>query len=316
MKGVILDRGSIEASIDLSPLTSLDIDWDIRNYTKEEDLEKIQGADILITNKVPISQGYLQKNTGIKLICVLATGYNVVDIATAESLGIPVCNARHYCTESVAQHTCALILALARSLVEYDRSVYEGRWAKSDFFCYFDFPIRQVNDDTILIVGRGALGRAVGKATSAFGMQAQFVDSKTSPEKMDTLIASADWISLHCPSNKQTKSMIDAGFLSKMKPTAYLINTARGDLVVEEDLLKALHEKQIAGAALDVLRQEPPQVPNTLLRNKPKNLIITPHIAWASRKAQQQVIAETRQNLVAFLQGETRNCVYGSQAKN
>lgn len=310
MKGIILDRGSIGQDIDLSSILELNIDWTVRHKTSLESLESLEDFNIIVTNKVPITKKYLLKNKRLKLISLLATGYNNVDIATAKSLGIPVCNARSYCTDSVAQHTCGLILTLARNIASYNNSVRKGHWAESEFFHLSAFPIKQIDGDSILIYGHGELGRAVEKMTRALGMKPHCINSKTSDEDIDRLISDADWITLHCPSTDKTRGMVDSKFLNKMKTSAFLINTARGDLVVENHLMKALHEKSIAGAALDVLSIEPPDASSPITNHNLSNLIITPHIAWISQKSQQQLIEETYLNIAAFLKGEPRNCVY------
>lgn len=279
-------------------------------------LEHIGEAEIVISNKVMIPASVLQtlKNQ-IKLICVAATGTNNIDLVAARELGIPVCNVRNYGNHSVAEHCVGLIFALARQIPAYHQAVQTGAWQQSQHFCLLDYPIFEIAGKTLGIIGYGSLGQATAKLASALGMKiiiAERLDAtEIRPDRvhLNELLAQADVISLHCPLTEQTKGFINAERLKQMKPTALLINTARGALINEADLLIALQTGQIAGAALDVLSIEPPTAANPLLQLSLANLIITPHIAWASHRARQTLIDQLADIIKSFQQGSLLNQV-------
>lgn len=270
-------------------------------------LEHIGQAEIVISNKVILNAATLTAlKDQIKLICVAATGTNNIDLAVAQQLGIPVCNVRNYGNRSVAEHCLSLIFALARQLTAYHQAVQAQAWQKSKHFCLLDYPITEVAGKTLGIIGYGSLGQATAELAAAVGMQilvAERLDAptvRTGRVSLHELLARADFISLHCPLTEQTKAFINAERLQHMKPSAFLINTARGGLICEADLLTALQTHQIAGAALDVLSLEPPTTDNPLLQTSLPNLIITPHIAWASRSARQTLIEQLADIISSF----------------
>jgi len=249
----------------------------------------------------------------LRFIGVLATGFNVVDTTAARERGVPVCNVPAYGTKSVAQLVMALILELAHRTGHHAESVRTGRWSRSPDFCYWDHPLVELDGLTLGIVGYGRIGEAVAQVARAFGMK--ILAQSRSPKKaenvtfveLDTLLRESDIVSLHCPLTPENKGMINTTRLALMKPTAFLINTARGPLVDEPALAAALAGGQIAGAALDVLAIEPPPA-NHLLFTAP-NCLITPHIAWATRAARQRLMETTVANLAAFLAGRPQNVV-------
>lgn len=270
-------------------------------------LEHIGQAEIVISNKVILNATTLTAlKDQIKLICVAATGTNNIDLEVAQQLGIPVCNVRNYGNRSVAEHCLSLIFALARQLPAYHQAVQAQAWQKSKHFCLLDYPITEVAGKTLGIIGYGSLGQATAELAAAVGMQilvAERLDAptvRTGRVSLHELLARADFISLHCPLTEQTKAFINAERLQHMKPSAFLINTARGGLICEADLLTALQTHQIAGAALDVLSLEPPTTDNPLLQTSLPNLIITPHIAWASRSARQTLIEQLADIISSF----------------
>lgn len=270
-------------------------------------LEHIGQAEIVISNKVILNAATLNTlKDQIKLICVAATGTNNIDLAVAHQLGIPVCNVRNYGNRSVAEHCISLIFALARQLPAYHQAVQAQAWQKSKHFCLLDYPITEVAGKTLGIIGYGSLGQATAELAAAVGMQILVAERLEAPTirtgrvSLHELLAKADFISLHCPLTEQTKAFINAERLQHMKPSAFLINTARGGLICEADLLAALQTHQIAGAALDVLSLEPPTADNPLLQTSLPNLIITPHIAWASRSARQTLIEQLADIISSF----------------
>jgi glycerate dehydrogenase len=277
-------------------------------------VERARGASVALTNKVPFDARTIEALPDLKLIAVTATGYNIVDTAAAKARGVLVCNVPEYGTPNVAQHVFSLLLELATRTGHHARTVREGRWSASPDWCYWDFPLVELSGLTLGIVGYGRIGHAVGHIARAFGMRVmvnrrnpRVIEEGVAFVDRDTLARESDVISLHCPLTPDNAKMINAGFLAKMKPTAFLINTARGGLVDEADLANALNEGRIAGAGLDVLTAEPPKADNPLLAAK--NCIITPHIAWASRPARKRLIGVTAQNIRAFFDGSPTNVV-------
>lgn len=271
-------------------------------------------AQIIVTNKKVINSEVLADSPRLQLICVAATGVNNIDIDAARRKQIKVCNVRAYATSSVAQHVFSLILSLNRKLLSYRQAAISGQWSHSDFFCFFGAPISDLEGKTLGIIGYGELGHAVAKIASCFGMDVLIAkrddkDLREGRVELSTLLSMADVVSLHCPLTADNHHLIGEREFSLMKPEAILINTARGGLVDETALLHALEDKQIAGAALDVLEQEPPPVEHALLNHHADNLIITPHIAWASRESRQRLVNEIAENIRAFQLGRHRNLV-------
>lgn len=276
-------------------------------------IERAATAEILFTNKVVLNADTIRNLPALKFIGVLATGYNVVDVEAARERGITVCNVPGYGTQSVAQHTFALILELCHRIGSHSEGVRSGSWSASEDFCYWAGALVELHGLTLGIVGYGEIGRAVGMIGRAFGMHVIATNRSGRPLQdaecvdLDTLFQRSDVVSLHCPLTQDNTAMINATRLAQMKPTAFLVNTARGPLINEADLATALNEGRIGGAALDVLATEPPPDTNPLL--SARNCIISPHIAWATRAARQRLLNITIQNLRAFLAGTPQNRV-------
>ncbi|QIO06985.1 2-hydroxyacid dehydrogenase [Acinetobacter shaoyimingii] len=307
MKAVFLDYKSLDQDdLDFSALKAVFSDLILYPAVQEEEVfDRIHDAEVVITNKVMISGDVIRQCAKLKLILISATGTNNVDLAQAREQGIVVCNCQAYGTAAVAQHTMALMLALSTSLIQYDRAVKQGEWQKAKQFCLLDFPIVELTGKTLGIVGYGELGQAVAKLAEAFGMKVLVASLPNRPVKENRvpfadLLAQVDYLSLHCPLNDETRDLIDAAELEKMKSTAFLINCARGGIVNEQALAHALRQGQIAGAATDVLSIEPPTEGNALLANDIPNLIITPHSAWGSVDARQRIVQQMVENVEAF----------------
>ncbi len=279
-------------------------------------VERAAGADILLTNKTPLDAATLAALPGLRMISVLATGYNVVDTAAARALGIPVCNVPGYGTDSVAEFVMALILDFYKRTAHHNQLVRQGAWERCPDFCFWDNPqFRELAGKTLGIIGFGEIGRRVGEIASAFRMKvlASSRSRQANPAypfewaDADEIFSRADVVSLHCPLTPETQGLVHKDRLALMKPGAFLINTARGPLVVEQDLRAALDAGTLAGAACDVLSVEPPPSTNPLLGAP--NLILTPHIAWATLEARQRLMNITAGNLAAFLAGSPVNVV-------
>lgn len=284
--------------------------------TADRVVERLEGADVALTNKVPLKQETLERLPALKYVAVLATGYNCVDVEAARRRNIPVSNVPEYGTDSVAQMTFALLLELCHHAGDHDRAVKEGAWSSSPDWCFWRHPLIELSGLKMGIVGFGRIGRRVGEIAHAFGMEVfaaarsrgstptyQPFAWKSVPEIFET----ADVVSLHCPETPETKGFVTSALLSRMKRSAFLLNTARGTLIDEPSLAAALDHGVLAGAALDVVSQEPIRPDNPLL--KAKNCILTPHLAWATEAARRRLIAETAGNLAAFIAGRPRNVV-------
>jgi glycerate dehydrogenase len=272
-------------------------------------------AEALITNKTILSAETVGALPKLAYIGLLSTGVNVVDLAAARARGIPVCNVPEYSTPNVAQATFALLLELTNHVGRHAAGVREGRWSASDDFCYWETDLVELAGLTLGLVGYGRIGQAVAAVGRAFGMRViacrrqpgELADDGTPCVGLDELFATSDVVSLHCPLTPATEGLVNAQRLSLMKPTAFLINTARGGLVVEADLAAALDAGRLAGAGLDVLSAEPPPASNPLLRAR--NCLITPHVAWATRNARARLIDVVAANLAGFLAGRPQNVV-------
>ena len=280
-----------------------------------ETLERIRGADIVITNKVVISAQAFAENPQLKLVAVTATGVNNVDVEAAKQNGTAVCNIRAYGNESVAEHAFMMMITLMRNLPAYQRDVAAGLWENSPFFCHLGAPMRDLNGKTLAIFGRGNIGKTLATYAQAFKMNVVFAEHKNAQSvrdgyvSFDEAIRSADALSLHCPLTPQTENMIGEAELQQMKPGAILINCGRGGLVDEAALVTALKYGQIGGAGFDVLTQEPPRDGNPLLKARLPNLIVTPHIAWASQEAANRLFDILLDNINRFVAGNPQNLV-------
>lgn len=316
MHGCFLDAGTMADRLDWARLEATLDHWQWHHSTAPADVgTRLAGMDVVITNKVVLDADTIAAADTLKLICVAATGINNVDVDAAAAHGIPVVNVAGYGTPSVSQHVLALMLGHATQWARYDALVKRGGWAESPFFCRLDYPIEELDGQTLGIVGHGELGQAVGRLAEAFGMRVLVSERPGAQRVRDGRVAfadlldQADMISLHCPLTSQTERLIDADALARMKDSAFLINTARGGLVDANALVAALRTGGIAGAAVDVLDAEPPPADHPLLEADIPNLIVTPHSAWGSRGARQRLLDAVADNITAFLNGETINRV-------
>lgn len=308
---VFLDRATLGV-----PLRAANFPHDYKEYdatSPGEIVERLADANIAIINKVQMRAASLEKLPKLKLIAVAATGTDCVDKAYCKEHGIAVSNIRNYAVNTVPEHTLALIFALRRSLIPYTLDVRKGKWQTIDQFCYFDHPIRDISGSTLGLIGFGALGKSVATRAEALGMKIIATDVSDFPGKvdLDTILTQSDIVSLHCPLTDGTRNMIGAAELKKMKKDAILINTARGGLVDEKALVEALKAGEIAGAGFDVLTVEPPKAGNVLLDQGADlpNLIITPHVAWASHEAMTGLANQLVDNIEAWVAGQPRNLV-------
>ena len=307
---VFLDRESVGADVRKPNFPHSYTEYE-STWTPSEIVERLKDASIAIINKVPMRADVLKQLPKLKLIAVAATGTDVVDKAYCKENGITVVNIRNYAFNTVPEHVIALMFALRRNLVAYIEDVRAGRWGKVDQFCFFDHPIRDVAGSTLGVVGYGAIGKSVAKRAECLGMRILPFDVVPQEGLVDfeTILKESDVITLHVPLTPETKNLIGAKELKMMKPTAILINTARGGLVDEAALAEALMNGTIAGAGFDVLIKEPPKEGNVLLDLRLPNLIVTPHVAWASREAMQILADQLIDNIEAFVAGTPRNVV-------
>ena len=308
---VFLDRDSLPVPV---PVCKLPHSY--REYSttsREQIVAHCADADIVITNKVPFDAVTLAALPRLKMLAIAATGYNHIDLAACRHQGIAVANIRHYGDETVAEHAFMLMMTLMRNLPAYQRDVAAGVWQNATQFCHFGAPIRDLKGATLGIFGSGGIGQAMALRARAFGMQVQFGERKGADAvregyvSFDTLLATSDVISLHCPLNDSTRNLIGERELQAMKPGAVLVNTARGGLVDEEALVAALKYGQLGGAGFDVLSVEPPRDGNPLLKARLPHLIVTPHVGWASREAMDRLAAQLISNIEAFLLGERQH---------
>ncbi|UFH52080.1 D-2-hydroxyacid dehydrogenase [Spirosoma sp. KNUC1025] len=281
-------------------------------------LERASDADILFTNKTPLGEDILEKLPNLMFIGVQATGYNIINTDVAKKNGVIVSNVPGYGTPSVVQMTFALLLELTQHVKHHSDAVREGRWAKSVDWCFWDYPLVELADKTIGIIGFGSIGEKVGDIATAFGMNVigskrhQTDQSKRKNfrwAEVPELLEQSDVVSIHCPLTPETKGLINTENLKRMKPSAFLLNTSRGPIVVDQDLADALNTGVIAGAGIDVLSVEPPSADNPLFTAR--NCLITPHIAWATKEARSRLMDITVANLAAFLDGRPINVVNG-----
>lgn len=313
---VYLDRASIRATI---RRPAAEHEWIDYPATSAGDVvARLAGARIAISNKVAITADVMAQLPELKMIAVAATGTNNVDLAAAKQHGIVVSNIRGYARRTVPEHALAMIFALSRNLFAYRTSVAAGEWQRSEQFCLFQHPIRDLGDLTLGIVGKGSLGQSLGTLATALGMRVIYAEHRHAAtvrpgyEAFETVLEHADVISLHCPLNDQTRHLFGAAELSRMKAGALLINTSRGGLVDEVALAAALRAGQLGGAGFDVLSSEPPVEGNPLLAPDllaAPNFLLTPHCAWASAPAMQALADQLVDNIEAFLAGRPQNVV-------
>lgn len=316
-KIVVLDGLTLNAGdLDWSPLEKFGHLAVYDRTAPDALIERCDGAEILLTNKTVLDASALERLDALKFVSVLATGWNVVDTAAAKRRGIVVSNVPAYSTESVVESTFSHLLNLAAGLAVHTSAVRNGQWQRSPDFSFRLLPLTELWGKTLGIVGFGAIGRRVAAVALAFGMKTiaygphltvgETID-KTLAVTLDALFAQSDAVTLHSPLTDRNRNMVDARRLALMKPTAFLINTARGPLIDENALFDALETGKIAGAGLDVLSQEPPSAKNRLFAAK--NCFITPHTAWATLEARRRLMAVTEENLAAYCAGKPQNVV-------
>ena len=313
---VFLDRGTIGPSVELTKPV-FEHEWiEHAQSPHNEVVQRLAGARIAILNKVPVRAEHLKQLPDLKLIVVAATGYDVIDVPACREHGVVVCNVRAYAVNTVPEHTFALILALRRSIVGYRQDVIDGQWLKANQFCFFTHPIRDLAGSTIGIIGEGAIGQSVARLAQAFGMRTLFAAHKgvsgLGPlyTPFEEVLETSDVITLHSPLLPGTRNMIGMAEFRKMKKRPLLINTARGGLVVEEDLVQAIKEGLIAGAGFDCITKEPLPAEHCFreIMNRP-NVIITPHVGWASQEAMQTLWRQVIDMIEAFQAGRPFNAV-------
>jgi len=293
----------------------------IHQVTSPKDVrQRLSGHTIAVTNKVVMDRAVLNapEARDLKLIAVAATGTDIIDREAATQLEVKVCNVPGYASQSVAQFTMALILELATRVANYAEAVKAGAWQRSPVFALLDFPTVELKEKKLGIVGYGNIGRTVAEMARAFGMKILIagrpgIEGAIPPDRVsvEQLFREADIVTLHCPLTPQTKNLVNERSLSWMKPTAFLINTARGALIDDPALVQALREKRLAAAALDVISREPPPSDHTIIRaaGELDNLIVTPHTAWSARESRERLLEEVEENISAFLEGQPRNIV-------
>lgn len=314
---VFLDRATLPERIQLPCLPFAHTWQEYASTQPHEIIPRLQQATIAIVNKVKLGDKELAALPALQLIVVAATGTDNVDRTACRARGVTLCNVQGYAVHAVVEHALSLMLALSRNLVPYQQALKAGAWQQSPHFCYFGPNIHDLAGKRLGLIGSGSLGRAMARVGSALGMEVCFAERRnaSSPQTdqdgewvrlpFETLLATADVLSLHCPLNEETRGMIGAQELALMKPSALLINTARGGLVDESALLQALESGQLAGAACDVAGREPPHAEDPLLRALAlPNFILTPHVAWASDEAMQTLAAQVMENVARFVAGD------------
>ncbi len=317
MKIVVLDGFTLNPGD--NPWTGVEALGELTVYDRtptEQIIERCAGADIVLTNKTPLTAETLAQLPDLKFISVLATGFNVIDVAEARKRNIPVSNVPIYGTDSVAQFVFAILLELCHNVALHDQLVKAGEWTAIEDFCFWKTPLMELAGKTIGIVGFGRIGRRTADLAAAFGMKVLAYDlsQENAPDiqgfewvGIEELFQRSDVVSLHCPLTKDNTGFVNASLLNSMKPTSFLINTSRGPLVNEHDLAAALEAGTLAAAGVDVVSVEPIQADNPLLRAK--NCLITPHIAWATLEGRQRLMQTTVENVAAFIEGKPINVV-------
>lgn len=318
---LFLERDTVDPDgIDLTPVERLGRVRYLQTTDPEEIRREAALADALIINKTVLDKTFFQSCPRLQCVCLLATGYNNVDLEAARASGVAVCNVPGYSTDSVAQLTFAFILNFATQMIPYAASVRDGEWTRCRSYTYMPWGIRELAGKSIGIVGFGTIGRRVAAIAHAFGMKV-LAHTRTVPNEngglpfpvsflpLHELLEESDFVTLHCPLTPETRYLINRQTIAHMKRSAYLINTSRGGVVEEQALADALNEDRIAGAGIDVLDPEPMR-PDCPYRSA-KNMLITPHVAWAAREARERLIGEVAENLQAFQNGIPRNRVDG-----
>jgi glycerate dehydrogenase len=316
MKAVFLDYATMGPDLDLKPMRRSLPDLEIFDATDDSQLgERIHDAEFVFANKIRLTPDLLESAATLRFIGLTATGTDNIDLESAKQHDIAVCNIRAYCTQSVVEHVFGVMLMLTHNLGRYDKSVRAGEWQQADDFCMLTHSVRELSAMTLGIVGYGELGRGIARIAEAFGMKVLVSQRPGSGEQREgrtpfnNVLRQADVISLHCPLNEATRHLFNAQAFQQMKKSTFLINTARGALVDSAALIDALRSGQLAGAGIDVLSEEPPVRGDPLLDYAGDNLIVTPHIAWATNEARQNAINELTANVEAFLAGKERNRV-------
>ncbi len=319
MKIAMIERDSLGIDVDISELESLGEMVVHASTTVENAVEHIGNADIVIANKLPFNRETLKGAKNLKFIAQTSTGTNNVDFACTNEMGIKIANVPSYSTDSVAQHTFALLLSLVNKVGHFDNYVKSGTYSRSSCFSCVDRIFPEIAGKTWGIIGMGAIGRKVAQIAAAFGCKVITYSASGKKYEMpyeqvdfETLLSTSDILSVHAPLNEYTRDLMNYEAFSKMKESAYFINVGRGLIVVEEDLARALEEGLIHGAGLDVFCVEPLKEDNPLLHlEHPEKVILTPHVAWATTEARQRCVDEVTENVKAFLRGEERNIVWG-----
>lgn len=313
---VFLDRGTIGPGVELKR-PSFPHEWvEYEQTTQDQVIQRLSGAEIAVTNKVPIRRAALEALPDLRMIAIAATGYDVIDIVACKERGVTVSNIRGYAVNTVPEHTFALILALRRSIIGYRQDVMNGEWQKAGQFCFFSHSIRDLSGSTLGIMGEGAIGQSVARIGQAFGMRTLFAAHKgvsgLGPlyTPFEQVLEESDIITLHCPLTPHTRGMIGLSEFRQMKQKPLLINTARGGLVVEKDLVQALNEGLISGFGFDVLTTEPPVADHPFHAVLDRhNVIVTPHVAWASEEAMKTLWTQLVAHIENFHAGRPSNVV-------
>jgi len=316
MKAVFLDYATMGPNLDLGSMRRSLPDLEIFDATDDSQIgERIRDAEFVFANKFQLTPSLLEYAAELRFVGLTATGTDNVDLRSAKQHDIAVCNIRAYCTQSVVEHVFGVMLMLTHSIGRYDQSVRAGDWQQADDFCMLTHPVRELSAMTLGIVGYGELGKGVARIAEAFGMQVLVSLRPGSSEQRDgrvpfkDALKLADVISLHCPLNETTRNLFNADTFRRMKKGAFLINTARGALIDSAALVAALQSGHLAGAGIDVLAKEPPVQGDPILDYAGDNLVVTPHIAWATNEARQSALDELAANVDAFLAGKERNRV-------
>jgi glycerate dehydrogenase len=316
MKIVFLDRDTMGPNIELTR-PNFEHEWvEYKRTAADEVSDRIIGADIVITNKTPIRSAVLSEHSDVKMISVAATGFDCIDVESCRKLGIQVSNVRGYATHTVPEHTFALILGLRRSIKAYVDDVIAGEWQRSEQFCFFNHPITDLAGSRLGIIGAGSIGRSVASIAQAFGMEPVFAARKGVTEYSDLykswneVIETSDILTIHAPMTPETRNSISHAEFKRMEKMPLIINTARGGFIDEEAVVVALNDGLISGVGFDVLTTEPPEKSNPLLtvQHRP-DVLLTPHIAWASQQARQELWRQTIAHIEGFVSGQALNAV-------